>query len=85
MAVWAVHLRYKVHVINVFPFHLDYTEDSSADADSNFILTDNGGIVEIQATAEKSAFNEAQFNELLVLARQGTGSLFALQRQALGG
>jgi ribonuclease PH len=63
---------------------LDYTEDSSADADSNFVLTDNGGIVEIQATAEKTAFNEAQFNELLALARQGTGGLFALQRQALG-
>ena len=60
---------------------LDYTEDSSADADSNFVLTDDGGIVEIQATAEKTAFNEAQFNELLVLARKGTGALFALQRR----
>ena len=50
----------------------------------DFVLTDNGGIVEIQATAEKTAFNEAQFNELLVLARQGTGELFALQRRALG-
>jgi len=63
---------------------LDYAEDSSADADSNFVLTDAGGIVEIQATAEKTAFNEAQFNELLALARQGTAALFALQRQALG-
>ena len=64
---------------------LDYTEDSSAEADSNFVLTDGGGIVEIQATAEKTAFNEAQFNELLSLARKGTGALFELQRQALGG
>jgi ribonuclease PH len=63
---------------------LDYAEDSSADADSNFVLTDGGGIVEIQATAEKSAFAEAQFNELLGLARTGTAALFALQRQALG-
>jgi ribonuclease PH len=63
---------------------LDYAEDSSADADSNFVLTDGGGIVEIQATAEKTAFAEAQFNELLVLARTGTAALFALQRQALG-
>jgi ribonuclease PH len=63
---------------------LDYAEDSSADADSNFVLTDGGGIVEIQATAEKTAFNEAQFHELLDLARKGTGALFALQRQALG-
>ena len=63
---------------------LDYDEDSNAEADSNFVLTDGGGIVEIQATAEKTAFNEAQFNELLKLARQGTGTLFELQRKALG-
>src|SRR4051812_12347535 len=63
---------------------LDYAEDSAADADSNFVLTDGGGIVEIQATAEKTAFNEAQFHELLDLARKGTGELFALQRQTLG-
>lgn len=64
---------------------LDYAEDSSADADSNFVLTDGGGIVEIQATAEKSAFNETQFNELLSLARKGTTELYAMQRKALGG
>jgi len=63
---------------------LDYDEDSNAEADSNFVLTDGGGIVEIQATAEKTAFNEAQFNELLKLARQGTSTLFELQRKALG-
>jgi ribonuclease PH len=63
---------------------LDYAEDSSADADSNFVLTDGGGIVEIQATAEKTPFNEAQFNELLALARAGTGALFMRQREALG-
>jgi ribonuclease PH len=64
---------------------LDYDEDSNAEADSNFVLTDAGGIVEIQATAEKSSFTEPQFNELLALARQGTARLFALQRQALEG
>ena len=63
---------------------LDYDEDSSADADANFVLTDAGGIVEIQATAEKTAFTEAQFHALLALARNGTGALFAAQRQALG-
>src|SRR6201990_1202808 len=55
---------------------LDYDEDSNAEADSNFVLTDGGGIVEIQATAEKSAFDEAQFHALLALARSGTGALF---------
>jgi ribonuclease PH len=62
---------------------LDYAEDSGAEADSNFVLTDAGGIVEIQATAEKTPFAEAQFQELLGLARLGTGRLFALQRAAL--
>jgi ribonuclease PH len=63
---------------------LDYDEDSNAEADSNFVLTGDGGLVEIQATAEKTAFTEAQFNQLLGLARTGTTALFALQRQALG-
>jgi len=62
---------------------LDYAEDSGAEADANFVLTDAGGIVEIQATAEKTAFAEAQFQELLGLARLGTRRLFALQRAAL--
>jgi ribonuclease PH len=64
---------------------LDYAEDSAADADANFVLTDAGGIVEVQATAEKTTFSENQFLELLGFARQGTAVLFALQRQAVGG
>nr|WP_295739574.1 ribonuclease PH [uncultured Acidocella sp.] len=63
---------------------LDYAEDSAADADANFILTAAGGIVEIQATAEKSSFDEAAFNKLLGLARQGTAELFKAQKAALG-
>src|SRR3954471_24757473 len=55
---------------------LDYAEDSSADADANFVLTDSGGIVEIQGTAEKNAFSEAQFLGMLSLARKGTAALF---------
>jgi ribonuclease PH len=62
---------------------LDYDEDSNAEADSNFVLTNGGGIVEIQATAEKTAFDEAQFHALLGLARSGTGALFEMQRRAL--
>jgi ribonuclease PH len=64
---------------------LDYDEDSSADADANFILTDDGRIVEIQATAEKNTFTDEQFMRLLALARQGTNDLFVRQRAALGG
>ncbi len=62
---------------------LDYQEDSNAEADANFVLTDTGGIVEIQGTAEKSAFTEQQFLELLALAKAGTARLFELQRQVL--
>jgi ribonuclease PH len=61
---------------------LDYAEDSNADADANFVLTE-GGIVEIQGTAEKAPFSDAQFAELMVLARLGTGRLYELQRAAL--
>ncbi|HLY54261.1 MAG TPA: ribonuclease PH [Stellaceae bacterium] len=64
---------------------LDYAEDSSADADANFVLTAAGKIVEIQATAEAEPFAEAQFAELLALARKGIGELTRLQRQAVTG
>jgi ribonuclease PH len=63
---------------------LDYPEDSKADADANFVLTGTGGIVEVQGTAEKDPFTEAQFHELLSLAKKGIGELVALQKLALG-
>jgi len=62
---------------------LDYAEDSAADADANFILTAAGGIIEIQATAEKSAFDDSAFAALMALARAGTGELFKAQQSAL--
>jgi ribonuclease PH len=62
---------------------LDYAEDSDAEADANFVLTDGGGIVEIQGTAEKAPFSEPQFLALMGLARAGTGRLYDLQRAAL--
>jgi ribonuclease PH len=62
---------------------LDYAEDSSAEADANFILTAAGGIIEIQATAEKTAFDDAAFAALMTLARAGTAQLFKAQAQAL--
>ena len=63
---------------------LDYAEDGNADADANFVLTASGGIVEIQATAEKEPFDGATFDELLLLARGGIAKLSDLQRLALG-
>jgi len=61
---------------------LDYVEDSGAEADANFVLTEKG-IVEIQGTAEQAPFTEAQFLELLSLAKLGTAQLFEAQRAAL--
>ena len=63
---------------------LDYAEDSGAEADANFVLTEGGGIVEIQGTAERAPFSEAQFHELLALAKHGTSALFAAQRAVVG-
>jgi ribonuclease PH len=63
---------------------LDYAEDSNCQADANFVLTDEGGIIEIQGTAETEPFGEDRFHELFALAKQGVADLGALQRKALG-
>jgi len=62
---------------------LDYAEDSAAEADANFIRTAGGGIIEIQATAEKMAFGEAAFARLMGLAKVGTARLFEVQNEVL--
>jgi len=63
---------------------LDYEEDSNAEADSNFVLTGSGTIVEIQATGEKRGFSRDEFDHLFSLARGGCETLCALQRQVIG-
>jgi ribonuclease PH len=63
---------------------LDYPEDSKAQADANFVLTGDGGIVEVQGTAEEKPFTETQFLTLLGLAKKGVGELARLQRLAIG-
>jgi ribonuclease PH len=62
---------------------LDYPEDSDAETDANFVLTGSGGIVEIQGTAEGEPFSEAQFAELLALAKGGIARLVELQKLAI--
>ena len=62
---------------------LDYEEDSSAEADANFVLTGAGAIVEVQATGEKRGFSRAEFDSLFALAERGTTDLFAHQLDAL--
>ena len=63
---------------------LDYAEDSTAEADANFVLTDSGRIVEVQGTAERAPFTEAELLSLLGLARTGCAKLFEAQRNAIG-
>ena len=62
----------------------DYMEDSNAQADTNFVLTESGKIVEIQGTAEQMPFDETQFLSLLHLAKKGIQKLIQIQKQALG-
>ncbi|SFR78453.1 ribonuclease PH [Sphingomonas jatrophae] len=63
---------------------LDYIEDSNAHADANFVLTGDGRIAEVQATAEGATFDEEALLRLLRLARIGCGEIFAAQRKATG-
>jgi len=64
---------------------LEYAEDSTAEADANFVLTGKGGIVEIQGTAERAPFDRAQLDGMLELAQQGIAELTKLQLRAVGG
>lgn len=63
---------------------LDYAEDSQAEADANFVMTASGGLVEIQATAEKRIFARSEMTALLDLAEKGIAELVQRQREALG-
>lgn len=62
---------------------LDYAEDSTCQADSNFVITASGGLVEVQATAEQEAFKPEEFDALMALARQGVAELVTLQNEVL--
>jgi len=63
---------------------LDYEEDSTAQADANFILTDVGDIIEVQTTAEDKPFKEEALLEMMRLARCGVEEITALQKKVLG-
>jgi ribonuclease PH len=63
---------------------LDYAEDSTAEADANFVLTGSGQVVEVQATAEAHPFEEVVLARMLGLAQAGIRHLVELQKQALG-
>ena len=62
---------------------LDYGEDSTAETDLNVVMTENGNLIEVQGTAEKSEFSRAQLTEMLDLAESGIAGLIECQRRAL--
>lgn len=63
---------------------LDYTEDSNAETDMNVVMTDKGGFIEIQGTAEGAPFQYADLQGMLDLAKSGIQELFLIQKKALG-
>ncbi len=64
---------------------LAYEEDSRADVDMNFVMTAGHKMVEVQATAEHEAFDDAQFAKMMAFARQGVQGLIAKQQRILSG
>ena len=62
---------------------LDYPEDSSAETDMNVVMTDQGGFIEVQGTAEGAPYSQEELLAMLELAKKGCGELFELQQQAL--
>jgi len=62
---------------------LDYVEDSSADSDMNVVMTEHGGLIEVQGTAEGATFSQDELSALLALATSASATITAAQRQAL--
>jgi ribonuclease PH len=62
---------------------LDYSEDSTAEVDANVVMTGDGGLVEVQATAERTPLSRASLDELLALAANGIGLLRELQLETI--
>jgi ribonuclease PH len=63
---------------------LDYPEDSSAEVDANVVMTGDGGLIEVQATAERTPLSRAHLDDLLALAQHGIEELRAVQAAAVG-
>jgi ribonuclease PH len=63
---------------------LDYAEDSTAEVDANVVMTGDGGLIEVQATAERTPLSRANLDALLALAAKGIAELRATQERAIG-
>jgi ribonuclease PH len=62
---------------------LDYSEDSTAEVDANVVMTGDGGLVEVQATAERTPLSRAHLDQLLALAAAGIEQLRVVQEQSI--
>ncbi|WP_422136205.1 ribonuclease PH [Endozoicomonas sp. ALD040] len=62
---------------------LDYPEDSNAETDMNVVMTEEGGFIEIQGTAEAAPFSQNEMTAMLALAKAGINDLINLQKEAL--
>jgi ribonuclease PH len=62
---------------------LDYPEDSAAEVDANVVMTGDGGLVEVQATAERTPLSRSHLDDLLVLAAAGIARLRQAQEQTV--
>jgi ribonuclease PH len=86
----AIPLKHFVAAVSVGVYRgvpvldLDYLEDSDCDTDMNVVMTDVGGFIEVQGTAEGEAFERATMNRLLDLAQAGIAELITLQKTSLG-
>lgn len=78
VAAVSVGMHNGVHLLD-----LDYTEDSGGDTDLNLVMTGEGGIVEVQGTAEKSVFARKDLDAMLELGAQGITKITALQKAAV--
>lgn len=63
---------------------LDYSEDSTAEVDSNVVMRGDGGLIEVQATAEGEPLQKEMLNRLIDLAAEGIGQLRAVQQEIVG-
>ncbi len=63
---------------------LNFEEDSSADADINLVMDEEGGVIEVQGTAERRPFRKEELDKLIEIGREGIKNLIARQKEALG-
>ena len=62
---------------------LDYSEDQGAEVDANFVITENGKLVEIQMTSEEKLCSEENFQQMLTIAKDGINQLIVKQKEIL--